>query len=109
MPTLVGLRGPWKAWATVTKGRAQDRQTYAAGVKVVKWVSMAVLLAAAGLWSHLSPYDIVISFVLTSCAMAVMFQAFQARRYAIAVIFGALALLYNPIVPGLNFGSAGAR
>jgi hypothetical protein len=35
--------------------------------------------------------------------MGVMFQALQARRYALAVVFGALALLYNPVVPELSF------
>lgn len=52
------------------------------------------------------PYDIAIRFVLTSCAMGVMFQAFQARRYALAVMFGALGLLYNPVVPELSFQAA---
>jgi hypothetical protein len=67
---------------------------------------MAGLLVAAAFWSHLPPYDIVIRFVLTSCAMGVVFQALQARRYAIAVVFGALALLYNPVVPEVNFQAA---
>jgi hypothetical protein len=41
----------WQAWAT--KVRVQDRRSPAARVKVVKWVSMAGLLVAAGRWSHL--------------------------------------------------------
>jgi hypothetical protein len=38
--------------------------------------------------------------------MGVMFQAFQARRYALAVMFGALGLLYNPVVPEVSFQAA---
>jgi hypothetical protein len=94
----------WQPWAT--RVRVQDRRSRAARVKVVKWASMAGLLVAAGFWSHLPPYDTVIRFVLTSCAMGVMFQAFQSRRYALAVVFGALALLYNPVVPELSFQAA---
>jgi hypothetical protein len=29
-----------------------------------------------------------------------MFQAFHIRHYAVAALFGALALLYNPVAPG---------
>jgi hypothetical protein len=33
----------------------------------------------------------------------VMLQAFSARHYAGAVVFGALALLYNPVAPAFGF------
>jgi hypothetical protein len=32
-----------------------------------------------------------------------MFQSLQARRYTIAIVFGALALLHNPVAPAFNF------
>jgi hypothetical protein len=35
--------------------------------------------------------------------MAAMFQAFRARRYAVAVVFGALAMFYNPAAPAFGF------
>jgi hypothetical protein len=35
--------------------------------------------------------------------MAVMLQAFPARQYAFATVFGALALLYNPVAPTFSF------
>ena len=38
----------WNAW--VEKGRAQDRRSSAERVKAVKWVAIAALLAATGLW-----------------------------------------------------------
>ena len=91
----------WQAW--VAKGRAQDRRSSAARIKAVKWASIAGLLAAAGLWSHLAPFEVVVRFLVTAGAMVVMFQAFQARHYAVAAVFGALALLYNPVVPAFNF------
>ena len=69
----------------------------------MKWASIAALLAAAGLWSHLAPFEFAVRFLVTAGAMVVMFQAFQLRRYAVAALFGALALFYNPVAPAFNF------
>jgi hypothetical protein len=38
----------WRAW--VAKGRARDERSAAARIKVIKWIGIAGLLAAAGLW-----------------------------------------------------------
>ena len=91
----------WQAW--VAKGRAQDRRSSAARIEAVKGASIAGLLAAAGLWSHLAPFEVVVRFLVTASAMVVMFQAFRARYYAVAAVFGALALFYNPVVPAFSF------
>jgi hypothetical protein len=91
----------WQAW--VVKGRAQERQRSDARMKAVKWVSIAGLLAAAGLWSYLMPYDVVVRFIVALGALVVMFQAFHARHYAFSAVFGALALLYNPVAPIFSF------
>jgi uncharacterized protein DUF6804 len=98
----------WQAW--VRKGRAQEERSYAARMKAVKWISLAGLLlaAAAGLWSDLTPYDIV-RFVVAAGAMVLMFRAFHARQYAFAPVFGALALLYNPVAPVFSFSGAWQR
>ena len=69
----------------------------------MKWASIAGLLGAAGLWSHLAPFEVVVRFVVTASALVVMFQAFQTRHYAVAAMFGALALLYNPVGPAFSF------
>jgi uncharacterized membrane protein YoaK (UPF0700 family) len=117
MSTLVGLEESRSAWerplakpldealwqAWVAKGRAQDRRRSAARVKAMQWISIAGLLAAAGLWSHLTPYEVVVRFIVAAGAMVVTFQAFNARRYAVVAVFGALALLYNPVAPVFSF------
>jgi hypothetical protein len=97
----------WRAW--VTKGEPKDSQASAARIKAVQWLSLAAILAAAGLWSHLAPYDIAVRFVLTSGAVILMFQAFQSRRFATAVVFGVLALLYNPVSPAFSFSGGWHR
>jgi hypothetical protein len=43
--------GVWRAW--VAKGRADDKRSTAARIKAVKWLGIAALLAAAGLWFNL--------------------------------------------------------
>jgi uncharacterized membrane protein YoaK (UPF0700 family) len=91
----------WQAW--VAKGRAQDRRSSAARIKAVKWASIVGLLAAAGLWSHFAPFEVVVRFLVTASAMVVMFQSFQTRHYAVAAVFGALALFYNPVAPAFSF------
>lgn len=91
----------WQAW--IAKGRAQDLRSSAVRIKAVKWASIAGLLAAAGLWSHLAPFEVVVRFLVTAGALVVMFQALQVRHYAVAAVFGALAVFYNPVAPAFNF------
>lgn len=91
----------WEAW--MVRGQAQDRRGSASRVKAVKWVSAAALLAAAGLWSQLTPYEVVVRFCVAAGAIVLMFQAFHARHYAFAAVFGALALLYNPVADVFSF------
>lgn len=91
----------WEAW--VAKGRAQDRRSRATHIKAVKWASITVLLTAAGLWSHVVPFDGVVRFLVTAGATVLMFQAFQAKYYSVAAAFGLLALCYNPLAPAFSF------
>jgi hypothetical protein len=93
----------WQAW--VLKGRAQDERSHATGVKVVTWISLVTLLltAAAGFWSHITPYEVAVRFLLAGGGLVLMFQAFHTRHYAFATVFGALALLYNPVAPVIRF------
>jgi hypothetical protein len=61
------------------------------------------LLAAAVMCSYVTPYDVMVRFVVAAGAIIVMLQAFHTRNYADVIVFGALALLYNPAVPVFNF------
>jgi len=91
----------WQAW--VAKGRVLDRRRSARRIQAVQWVSIASLLAAAGVWSYIGPFDRLVRFLVTAGAMILMFQAFQAKYYAVAAAFGALALCYNPVAPAFRF------
>jgi hypothetical protein len=93
----------WQAW--VLRGREQDERSHAAGMKAVTWISLATLLlaAAAGFWSHITPYEVAVRFLLAAGGLVLMFQAFHTRHYFFATVFGALALLYNPVAPVFSF------
>ena len=92
--------GAWQAWTA--KGRAHDRRISDRLLKAMKWASIAGLFAA-GLWSQIATFEVVVRFFVTASAMVVMFQAVQARYYAVAATFGALALFYNPLAPAFSF------
>jgi len=95
--------GVWQAW--VAKGCALEERSHAVRMKAAKWVSLAGLLlaTAVGLWSRLTPYDVSVRFLVAMGAIVLMFQAFHTRNYAFAAVFGALALLYNPVAPVFRF------
>ena len=117
MSTLVKLPAPRESWAPpetrpldeavwnawVVKNRARERRNSAARMKAVKWVSIIGLLALAGLWSRIAPFDIVVRFIVATGAMAVMLHAFHARHYLAAAVFAALVVLYNPVAPAFSF------
>lgn len=97
----------WQAW--IAKGRADERRSAAAYLKVVKWALIAVLLLAALLGSHLTPYQVVVRFMVAAGSIVVMLPAIHKRQYAVAAVFAALVVLYNPAVPVLTFSGGWQR
>ena len=91
----------WGTW--VAKNRAQDRRNNAAFLKAVKCVTIAALLVAAGFWSHLGSFDVAVRFLVAAGATVLMFHAFHARQFVFAVLFAAVAVLFNPVAPVLSF------
>jgi hypothetical protein len=73
--------------------------------KAVKWASIVGLLALAGLWSRVTPFEVLVRFLVGAGAILVMARAILAMRYAVAAVAGAFALLYNPMAP--VFGLSG--
>jgi hypothetical protein len=116
MPTFVGFQEPisgceplmkpldetvWQAW--LAKNRAEELRRSATRVKTVKWASVLTLVAAAFFGSYLGSYGAPVRFVLTLGAIVVMLDALKLRDYTFATVFGTLALLYNPVLPVVNF------
>src|SRR5579872_5468875 len=97
----------WQAW--LQKGRAQEERGSVARMAAVKWLAIAALLASGVLWSDFSTYDLAVKFIVAAAAVAVMFQAVRLRNYAIAVLFGAVAVSYNPVVSLFEFSGGWER
>ena len=97
----------WQAW--LAKGRAKDNRNRAALSAAVRYVVTAVLLLVSVVWSSAAPYDVMARFVVTAGAMFMMLQAFRSSNHAIFALFGAIALLYNPVVPAFAFAGAWQR
>lgn len=98
----------WQAW--LRKGRAQDERDSAARITLVKWLAIAVLLASAGLfWDVLATYGVVVKFIVAIAAIALLFQAVRTRNYVMSVLFGIVALLYNPVISVFTFSGEWVR
>lgn len=97
----------WQAW--LAKGRARDTRKRAEFHAVVRCVSVAVLLVAAGVWSNLAAWDVMVRFIVAAGALAIMLQALRSADYAIAGVFGVVAVLYNPIAPVFSFAGEWQR
>jgi hypothetical protein len=97
----------WQAW--VARGRAQQQRSSATRIRALKWASITVLLGTAGLWFNLAPFEVLVRFLVTASAIALMFQSLQTRYYPVAATFGALALLFNPVAPLLEFSGGWQR
>jgi len=74
--------------------------------KIMKWITMAALLAAALLWrstanSQFSQF--LLGFVVCFGAGVVVMQAVRARKYIWAGGFAGIALYFNPLLPVLPF------
>ena len=97
----------WQAW--VSKNRAQDRRNNAAFLMGVNCLAIVGLLVAAGFWSHLGSFDLVVKFIVAAGAMVAMFHAFPTRQFVFAAAFAAVAVLYNPVARVLSFSGEWQR
>ena len=69
-------------------------------MKAATWISLVtLLLAAAGFWSQIAPYDVAVRFLLAAGGLVLMFQAVHTRHHAFATVFGALTLLLGILDP----------
>jgi len=97
----------WDRW--VAKGRSQDQRDRAARIKSLTWVGIAALCGAAALWYQLPPFELVFRFLVTGCAIVLMYQALRSRNYAVGVLFGGIAILYNPVIPAFALSADWSR
>jgi hypothetical protein len=63
------------------------------------WASIIGLLALGGLWSRVTPFEVVARFVVAAGAIIVMARSLLARQYAVVAVSGVFIMLYNPLAP----------
>ena len=92
----------WLAW--LQKGRVEEERDSAARL-TSREVAGDRGAARSGVvfWSGLAPYGGVVKFIVSAGAIAIVLQAIRTRSYAIAALFGALAVVYNPVTPVFTF------
>ncbi len=66
---------------------------------IMKCISITALLTAL-LWSASLDYRVLLSFVITVSAVAVITQAARARKRAWMILFVVIATLFNPVLTG---------
>jgi hypothetical protein len=74
--------------------------------KITKWITMAVLLAAAILWRSTTDSQVpqfLMGFLVCFGASVIAIQAVEAQKYIWAGGFGVLAVFFNPLLPVLPF------
>jgi hypothetical protein len=64
----------------------------------MKWVSIMMLLLAL-FWPPLSNHRVALEILICLSALMVMAQAWSASKHFWALGFGAVAVLFNPIMP----------
>jgi nicotinamide riboside transporter PnuC len=101
----------WRAW--LEKNRQQEIQRAFARMKAVKWACVGVLLATVVVSSSLltpyvSAYEAVVRFAIGLGAIILLSESLQARQYALVVLFAAIVLLFNPILPTFALAGNGA-
>jgi hypothetical protein len=67
--------------------------------KVLTWLSIAAALFVLALWSSAPGFQMQLNLVISIAAVAVLIQAFQAKKYLWAAAFLAIVLLFNPVMP----------
>jgi uncharacterized protein DUF6804 len=101
----------WRAW--LEKNRQQESQRAFARIKAVKWACIGVLLVTVVMSSwvltpSVSAYEAMVRFAMGLGAIILLLESLRARQYALAVLFAALVLLFNPFLPTFALAGNGA-
>jgi hypothetical protein len=79
------------------------KQVYPMMTNIMKWVAITILLLAV--LFRVASSQILVAIVVCVSAVLLVRQAIRAGKYSWAVVFVAIAALFNPIVPIARSGS----
>jgi len=93
----------WRGWQA--RNGLRDERSATRLTKAVKGACIAALLVTAALPLYIAPYQNALRFIVVAGAAMILVQALHAHHYALAALFAATGLLYNPVIP--TFSLAG--
>jgi Family of unknown function (DUF6804) len=64
----------------------------------MKYTSLVALVGALFVWRPAGGYAVLLQFVICGSASLVAWEAARSRKYLWTIVFGAIALLFNPLV-----------
>lgn len=85
----------WNRW--LASNAAREIRDAAGWMTGVKLTAIAAVAATMLLWTHVAPYQLPLRFAISICALAALNQSARAKRYALAVLFLAVLIIYNPL------------
>jgi len=101
----LGAKPPDEARSNIRISMSQDHDLRIrdSAIRAAKWLAITALLSISVFWSHAAAYEIALRSVIVVCAVPVLLDARNAGHYSVAVLFGAIGLCYNPVVPAFTF------
>lgn len=66
--------------------------------KIMKWASIAALLAAI-LWRPSAGYELLVQFAVCVGAILVIGQSYRVDKFRWGIVFIVVAVLFNPVAP----------
>ena len=81
----------------------EEKVDYPMMTSIMKWVSITILLLAV--LFRVATSHVLVAIVVCLSAVLLVRQAIRAGEYSWAVVFVAIAALFNPIVPIARSGS----
>jgi hypothetical protein len=85
----------WQPWAVEYPPKRRGKSVV---IMAAQWASIAALLAV-GLSSRFTPLEVVVRCIVDAGAIIMVARSLLARRFAVAVVSAAIAVLYNPLAP----------
>jgi hypothetical protein len=100
----------WRTW--LNKNRLQERQRTARRMNALKWACIGMLIVTAVVSPYVfapysSAFQAVVRFAVGLGAIVLILESLRGGRYVFAGLFAGIVLLFNPVLPVLDFSENG--
>jgi hypothetical protein len=96
----------WRRW--LNKNRLEERQSTARRIKDVKWACICMLIVTAVVSPYVfapyaSTFQAAVGIAVGLGAIVLILESFRGRRYVFTGLFAGIVLLFNPVLPTVDF------